>query len=486
MNRMVLLLAVSLVLLLVPRIAAGCMIVPRPTVLDAYNNADVVVIARTISVEKISEQEPMPLNASRILSTTMEVQKVFKGNLRVGEKMTFGQGNGIRCTWVFYEEEIGQEYLFYLEKPPQDSSLWYEFGYTRSGAIPSVADDLLYLNNMEARRGRTRVSGTVVDEEDETAPPGQKIWILGKNKVYETTTDKNGVYEFYDLPPGRYVLEPKLPFGQKINRETRGTTTVSDQKRQIHGKRISFTLKPRQHAAIDIGVVLDNVVSGSVVDAHGKPLPEVLVSLKPTDANNGSERFEHTDEQGRFAIESITPGNYIIVVNENGDKTVEEPFGTFYYPDVTEKERARVFGIRAGDNIKGLRMIAPVAEIVTVQGVVRYADGTPAPKVTVRFIPPELPGVKGYTLADTNAQGQFSLKILKGLPGELHADFFAFSGNTAAIVGKYDYGKCPQVQTIVKQTGEQKIKTPALKIDPQQDLLDVVLTFPFPSCGERP
>jgi len=102
--------------------------------------------------------------------------------------------------------------------------------------------------------------------------------------------------------------------------------------------------------------------------------------------------------------------------------------------------------------------------------------------VTVRFIPPQVPGVKGYTLADTDAHGQFSLRIFKGLPGELHADFFAYSGNTAAIVGKYDYGKCPQVQTIVKQTGEQMIKTPPLKIDPQQDLLDVVLTFPFPSC----
>ena len=483
MSRTILLFALSVGLLLVPGIASGCAFMPRPTVLDAYNKADVVVIARAISVEMVSDQSETPSNGSRVLSTLMEVQKVFKGNLRIGDKLTFGQGNGIRCTWVFNEKEIGREYLFYLEKPPQNSSLWYEFGYTRSAVIAGAADDLLYLNNIETRRGRTRVSGILLArKEDNPAPQGQKIWIVGGNKVYETTTDKNGVYEFYDLPPGRYMLEPELPLGWKISRETRGTTTVSDSERQIQGKHIFFTLKRRQHAAIDIAFVLDNVISGSVVDAHGTPLSQVQVSLKPTDANNKSVNFEYSDEQGRFVIESVTPGNYIIVVNEDGNKTVEEPFGTFYYPDVTEKVRARIFSIRAGDNIKGLRMVAPVAEMVTVQGVIRYADGTPAPKVTVRFIPPQVPGVKGYTLADTDAHGQFSLRIFKGLPGELHADFFAYSGNTAAIVGKYDYGKCPQVQTIVKQTGEQMIKTPPLKIDPQQDLLDVVLTFPFPSC----
>jgi len=485
MSRTVLLFAVSLGLLLVPRTAAGCAILPKPTVLDAYKNADVVVIARVISVEKVSDTSPIPINGSRVLSTMMEVQKVFKGNLRAGDKITFGQGNGIRCTWVFYEENIGKEYLFYLQNPAKDSRLWYEFGYGRSDVVSDAADDLLYLNNIDAVRGKTRVSGTISSSEDEPGLAGQKIWILGKDKVYETTTDKDGVYESYDLPPGRYVLEPKLPFGWKIDRATRGTATVSNQKQQIHGRHIFFTLKPHQHAAVDIAFVLDNVISGNVVDARGKPLPEVQVSLKPMDADNKSVNFEYTDEQGRFAIESITPGNYIIAVNQDGEKTVEEPFSVFYYPNVTEQAQARVFRIRAGDNMKGLKILVPnPAEMITVQGVVRYADGIPAPNTTVRFTPAKAPGVNGNALVDTNAQGEFSLRIFKDLPGELH--FFAHSGSmAAAIVGEYDYGKCPQVQMIVKQTGQRMIKTPALRIDSQQDRLNLVLTFPFRSCKAR-
>ena len=359
MARTVLLLAVSLGLLLVPRIATGCAIPPRPTVLDAYEDADVVVIARAISVEKIGDESPMPTNASRVLSTIMEVQKVFKGNLRTGDKMTFGQGNGIRCTWVFYEEFIGKDFLFYLQKPPQDS-VWYEFGYARSNEISAAADDLLYLNNIERIRGKTRVAGTLSDEEFGPGLPGRKIWILGKNKVYETRTDENGVYEFYDLPPGRYVLEPEFPFGWRINDKTIGTTTVSKEE-QIHGRHILFTLKPRQHAAVDIAFVMDNVISGIVVDARGKPFPHVQVWLKPLDADNQSVNFEYTDEKGRFAIESITPGKYIVVMNRDGKKTVEEPFDTFYYPDATEEAKARVFSIRAGDHIKGLKIFVPHA-----------------------------------------------------------------------------------------------------------------------------
>ena len=133
------LLTLGLALLLLPKIAAACALVPKPTVLQAYENNDVVVIARAVSQEKTKDPE---FNGSRVLSTTMQVEKVFKGDLRVGDKMTFGQGNGIRCTWVFYEDDIGKEYLFYLESPGEGSKLRFEFGYGRSSFLAEAADDL--------------------------------------------------------------------------------------------------------------------------------------------------------------------------------------------------------------------------------------------------------------------------------------------------------------------------------------------------------
>jgi hypothetical protein len=154
-------------------------------------------------------------------------------------------------------------------------------------------------------RGKTRVSGTLDQEDDELDVVGRKIWIMGKDKVYETKTDKDGVYELYDLPPGRYVLQPELPAGWRISREAIGTTTIINKKRQILTRHVVFTLKPRQHAAIDLSFVLNNVVSGSVVEEQGKPLAQVQVSLNPTVARDDAGNYDYTDEEGRFAIESI-------------------------------------------------------------------------------------------------------------------------------------------------------------------------------------
>jgi hypothetical protein len=126
MRHITLLFRTSFSLLLFSGIAAACVIVPKLTVLEAYNQADVVIVARAISITKVDDKEPVPLNTSRVLTTTMEVQKVYKGNLKVGDKITFGQGNGIRCTQVFDEDVVGTEYVFYLERPPAGETLWYE------------------------------------------------------------------------------------------------------------------------------------------------------------------------------------------------------------------------------------------------------------------------------------------------------------------------------------------------------------------------
>ena len=75
--------------LLFPDMVVACARAPKPTVLQAYNDSDVVVIARAISVEKLSDESQKPMIGTLVTSTTMEVEKVYKGNLRVGDTMVF-------------------------------------------------------------------------------------------------------------------------------------------------------------------------------------------------------------------------------------------------------------------------------------------------------------------------------------------------------------------------------------------------------------
>jgi hypothetical protein len=65
------------------------------------------------------------------------------------------------------------------------------------------------LENMSKRRGKTRISGSIGGgfNYPEIDVDGKKIKIIGANKTYETKTDKDGIFEIYDLPPGKYFVE---------------------------------------------------------------------------------------------------------------------------------------------------------------------------------------------------------------------------------------------------------------------------------------
>lgn len=346
--------------LIAPRITLACALAPKKTVLEAYEDSDVVVIARAVSVEKTADESRKPMLGTNVSATTMEVQKVFKGNLRVGDKVVFGQGNGIRCTWVFHENDVGKEYLFYLHSPPTEQDLWYEFGYSRSHLVEYVADDLLYLNNMEKLRGRTRVSGVLDDEGlGDRSVEGRKIRIIGRNKTYVATTDKNGVYELYDLPPGRYVLEPHLDFGFLVDEFTltRPPTRREMMSEPKPSNRVAFTLRPRKHFGVDIRLKLSNHVSGFVYDANSKPMQWVCVSLVPANDERYLGCNSLTDERGRFQIDKVESGSYVLILNHENKLTERMPFPKLYYPGVTARENAKVINVKHGESVKDLSFI---------------------------------------------------------------------------------------------------------------------------------
>ena len=349
---------ISFAFLIAPRITLACALAPKKTVLEAYEDSDVVIIARAVSVEKTADESRNTMLGTNVSATTMEVQRVFKGNLRVGDRMVFGQGNGIRCTHVFYEDDVGKEYLFYLDSPPTKQDLWYEFGYSRSHLVEYVADDLLYLNNMEKLRGRTRVSGVLKGLGDRRVE-GRKIRIIGRNKTYLATADMNGVYELYDLPPGRYVLEPLLDFGFMVEEFTltRPPTRREMMSERKPSNRVAFTLRPRKHFGVDIRLKLSNHVSGFVYDANSKPMQWVCVSLVTANDEKYAGCNSLTDERGRFQIDEVESGSYVLILNHENKLTEHMPFPKLYYPGVMDRDHAKVIGVKHGESVKDLNFI---------------------------------------------------------------------------------------------------------------------------------
>lgn len=472
------------------QIARACSCGPQPTVLDSYEESDVVVILRALSVEKVKDTGER-YYVDGVRSTTMVVERVFKGNLKVNDQIAFGQGGGADCIWTFNENAVGHQFLFYLRTPGknfrdyQSPDLWYAVTCGRSAGLGGARDDLLYLENMDKVRGKTRISGTLGGwpTPAELNVERKKVKIIGPKKTYEVKTDDRGVFEIYDLPPGKYVIEPEVSDGYRIDpfmiRYSPSVVQSDDGKPELKKQQVTITLEAKKHAGVDIAFEIDNAIRGKVLDPKGKPMIGACVTLRLPDAEKGGGGFDCTDDKGMFEIDSVPRGSYIAVVNDDGKLSSREPFGTFYYPNVSERGRAAIINIGPGEVINDINIVVPaLEETITVEGVVRYSDGKPVAEDYVEFKAQETDKVDGSTSEKTDANGRFSLKILKGVRGELSAEDYVY-------VGQYE--NCPKLDSLIRKTGRENatFKTNIIPIQAETNLFNLELTFPFPRCEKK-
>lgn len=143
----------------------------------------------------------------------VDVEKVYKGRRR-GHIVLRQLGSRHAQKFIY-----GSRYLFYANYD-RAKKFWEvrPCGSTRMAAY--VQDDLRFLDGLPATAKRSRVAGEIVlyDPEPERAGgahrmPGVKVRIVGEGGEFEAVTDANGVYEIYDLPPGRYRIQPRVPSG---------------------------------------------------------------------------------------------------------------------------------------------------------------------------------------------------------------------------------------------------------------------------------
>ena len=130
-NRFSLLSLIFTVFVFTSQVANGCTCGSKGTVLDAYEGSDVVVIAKIVSVEKTDEEGFV----DDVKSSTLIVEKVYKGDLKVGDKMTFAQGGGADCIWTFNEKDIDTQVLFYLHSREKNPKVWMAVTCGRSRSL---------------------------------------------------------------------------------------------------------------------------------------------------------------------------------------------------------------------------------------------------------------------------------------------------------------------------------------------------------------
>src|SRR6185503_9242773 len=102
------------------------------------------------------------------------------------------------------------------------------------------------------------------------------------------------------------------------------------------------------------------------------------------------------------------------------------------------------------------------------------SDGKPAVETSVKFkVTEQNDKVDGNASEKTDEAGRFTLTVLKGLTGELSAEFWLIKGL---------YKNCPQVDEIIAKRQENvvTVNSNVVKLTTEQDVYNVELTFPFP------
>ena len=465
-------------LLLAAKAVAACVCPDRDnTVLGKFEDARFVIVAKVIGVENTTAK--------------LVVEKVYKGNLSVGEGMIFGQGRSANCFERFDDDEIGARFLLYLK--PKTSSVWYADRCERAKALPGsntnhvndAADDLAYLEKLDQVTGKTRISGTLISYQGSPIEGGSsfkrmtavKVRLIGEKETYETATNVDGVYEIYDLPPGRYTVEPETPKGWAIENPSAFGGGGSSGRESEH---FQLTLKKGRHAYFDLFFTSARRVRGRVLSPSGNPMKNVCVNLIPTqgEASKYFVAIDCTEADGGFEIKEVPFGSFLIVVNNEDQITSEQPFRRFYYPQAYEREKAKAVTIAAGDDPETIDIHVPeVKEVVEIEGVFLSADRKPVIRAGIFFeaeTTDELTDGRAFTRTDEN--GKFSLRVLKGLKGKL---------NGIVTLDEEEFRECPQVTALLKAqrpTDWRDQKTEAIEIQSRGNVNNMELKLPFASC----
>jgi len=239
--------------LLQTSIGFACTCAPKRSVLDEYEASPLVVIARVVSVEKAAKPNKNGGDYG-VGSTHLVIEKVYKGDVRVGDELVFAQGDGANCLMRFSEENIGLRSLFYLGIPREGTLLGVTF-CGRSTSVARATEDLLYLDKLDQVRGKTRVSGKYAGGfyGKQLNVAGRKIRIVSEADTYETITDDDGVFEIYDLPPGNYRLKPELEPGLLLDFAWIRYSSGGINRDQSSETSVDFTLNPQRHVSIELG-----------------------------------------------------------------------------------------------------------------------------------------------------------------------------------------------------------------------------------------
>jgi|RhiMethySRZTD1v2_1073278.scaffolds.fasta_scaffold199997_2 carboxypeptidase family protein len=392
---------------------------PDPTPCEAYGSAAAVFIGRAIDGEERKEESGNGGKKRILLGGKVRfiVEQSFKGVYE--NEVEVITWNGAQCGFGDFTK--GERYLLYLNGD-------YNEGFrahmcSGSKHISGASEDLKFLSSLTGKTCGARLYGAVGNFEMDYVRDNEGLRSVvrvyngvpeitvtardNRGQILTAVTNREGAYEFTGiLPDVEYTVRAELPgYFQK--------TQFTERKIQIGAcgcRRIDFP------------AIYDGSISGRVADPEGKPGARAQIEIVRTDEKVSSiktqVRSTITDKEGRFVLEGVPPGNYVLGVNITVAPRKDSPYRPTWYPDAATRPEAKIIKVGPGEKLSGYDLVIPrrLAER-TVEGTVIWPDGRPAARSYVYLSPSAQPGLGsgGLRTIYTDNQGRFKITGYEGI-----------------------------------------------------------------------
>jgi hypothetical protein len=306
----------------------------------------------------------------------------------------------------------------------------------------------------EPAGGKGVISGVVLQDDGTNTPMRRARVLLRRSEgTWEraTMTDENGRFAFTALPEGRYSLTAA---------KAAHLTVYFGAARPGRGPGSPIALSAAQQiTSLTMRVPRGGVVSGTITDQFGAPVPSVGIRFMQFQMSSGERRLvpvpasgSVTDDRGVYRAYGLAPGNYVVSVvpppqmgseirqvsasdvqaamsdlnrqpGLSGPSTAIAPsdvaaaivpgrsvgYAPVYYPGTTVQAEAGQLTLAPGQELTGVDMSMRLVPTARIEGVILGADGRPAANAMVMALPSETAAAIGSRSVSSAQDGKFTL-----------------------------------------------------------------------------
>jgi hypothetical protein len=279
------------------------------------------------------------------IDESFAIQNVSESAAPLTEIDIFSGGRDGDCGYRFKK---GDQYVVFAHAEP-DNRLFA----TICSGTREAAEARALVPQLRAMRDGGRVAAVfgVLRRSDPPflAPPDDPDDPLGdvtlrlrsKYDRFETSTDADGVYTFYDVHAGEYQFTANLPPQMELTQKT------------LTGGLPPFDIPDGACYEYDVYALPTGQIRGTVLGPDGKPLS--LASVEIYRAGTYSDQkpglWSFQDSRGYFEFDHIGPGEYTLVYNRTNRKDPNSPYPRTFYPGVDSVSDSQPITLREDQNL---------------------------------------------------------------------------------------------------------------------------------------